>query len=51
MTGEEAEAILGPELCAQLDARPVKPLSPEQIDFLARIFGPLLVTKPRSDAA
>lgn len=38
MTADEAAAILGPELCARIDAEPVAPLSPEQIALIGRMF-------------
>lgn len=38
MTYEEAREILGPELCAEIDARPAKPLSPEQIEILVGLL-------------
>jgi hypothetical protein len=41
---EEAEAILGPELVARIKARPVKPLTPAQIEILVR----LLTQPPRT---
>lgn len=36
MTADEADAILGPELCARIDAlvEAAPPLTDEQIDFL-----------------
>lgn len=53
MTFEEAEAILGPEVCAELDRRrgPRKPLTPEQISLLVGIFTSIENPASATDAA
>lgn len=49
MTEAEARAILGPEVYAEIQARPTKPLTPAQISLLAGLLTGGRVVEPIAD--